>query len=104
MVLYYMSMEKKIVRSFYRQEIADILRNQLGYLLKSVDSDEALEEAEGQLAEFLNQQLRRAYIAGHAEGAQSVIEDEELQDKLVFSPETDAIWAARKYEDWKSTQ
>lgn len=102
-MVYYKSMG--IIKSFFRSELNNILHSQLDYLMKQFpDGFTALEEAEGQIAEFLNQQMRKAYVAGHAEGAQSVIQDEDLQNRIVFSPETDALWSARKYEDWKSNQ
>lgn len=92
-----------ITKTYYRLELFNTLKNQLGYLTSQFpDGSQALEEAEGHLAEYLNCQLRRAYIAGHAEGAISVIQDNKLP--LDFSPETDAIYAARKYEDWKNGQ
>jgi len=91
-----------MIKSFFRHELSEILKNQLGYLVSSAsDGAVALEETEGQLAEFLNEQLRRAYVAGHSEGVQAVMEDNKLD--TVFSPETDKIYAERKYEVWKSS-
>lgn len=95
--------EPTFVYSYFRTELYNILKDELGYLTKEFpDGSQALEEAEGQLAEFLNRELRKAYIAGHREGAESVIQDNKLS--LDFSPDVDARYATRKYEDWKSKQ
>lgn len=96
-------MDVRITRTYFRSEIFSILSDELGYLTNQFpDGQEALREAEGAIAEFLNRELRKAYIAGHAEGVQAVMADRKLEGE--FSPETDAIWSARKYEDWKNRQ
>ena len=95
--------EITLVYSYFRTELFNILSDELGYLTKQFpDGKQALEEAEGQIAEFLNRERRKAYIAGHREGAESVIQDNKLA--LDFLPDVDAIHASRKYESWKSKQ
>lgn len=93
--------ETFVTSSYFRTELFNILQDELGYLTKQFpDGKQALEEAEGQIAEFLNRELRKAYVAGHREGAESVIQDNKLP--LDFLPDVDAIHASRKYEAWKN--
>jgi hypothetical protein len=92
--------EVNLEYSAFRQDIREALASQLGYLItQHEDGDEALEEADGAIAQVFDKWLKKAYIDGHAAGVRAAIADHGINAE--FSPIEDAIYAERKYLGWK---
>lgn len=91
-----------ITLSNFRTELGNTISHQIGYLTSQFeDGDKALEELDGAIAFLFDKWLKRAYIAGHAQGVQACQKQYSIDEE--FSADVDAIYAERSYLNWKSS-
>lgn len=87
-------------QSTFRRDIREALASQLQYLTSQhEDGDAALEEADAAIAQVFDIWLKKAFIDGHAMGVQATLKDHQIPAE--FAPLEDAIYAERKYLEWK---